>query len=58
MVETALKKLAEDKVKYVELWFVDILGQLKTFTVPVEEIEKAFAEGIGFDGSSVEGFAR
>ncbi|HOL68005.1 MAG TPA: glutamine synthetase family protein [bacterium] len=50
--------MAEDKVKYVELWFVDILGQLKTFTVPVEEIEKAFAEGIGFDGSSVEGFAR
>jgi len=53
-----LKKLHQDRVKYVELWFVDILGQLKTFTIPVEEIEKAFTEGIGFDGSSVEGFAR
>ncbi|MCM8768342.1 MAG: glutamine synthetase family protein [Candidatus Omnitrophica bacterium] len=58
MVETVLKKLSEDQVKYVELWFVDILGQLKTFTVPAEEVEKVFAEGIGFDGSSIEGFAR
>lgn len=58
MVEETLKKLAADKIKFIEFWFVDILGQLKTFTVPVEEIEKAFVEGLGFDGSSIEGFAR
>jgi glutamine synthetase len=54
----ALKKTKEDRVKFVELWFVDILGQLKTITITPDELEKALDEGIGFDGSSVEGFAR
>jgi len=58
MIEEILKKIKEDEVDFAELWFVDILGQLKTFTIPVKEIEKAFVEGIGFDGSSIEGFAR
>lgn len=45
-------------VKFVRLWFTDILGQLKSFAIPVEELEAAFAEGMGFDGSSIHGFAR
>lgn len=45
-------------VKFVRLWFTDILGQLKSFAIPVEELETAFAEGMGFDGSSIHGFAR
>jgi glutamine synthetase len=53
-----MKKIEENDIKFVKLWFTDILGFLKSFSVPKEEIEKAFAEGIGFDGSSIEGFVR
>lgn len=56
--ENVLKRCAEDDVKYVELWFVDILGFLKSFTVPANRLEVAFEEGLGFDGSSIEGFTR
>jgi len=45
-------------VKFVRLWFTDILGMLKSVAIPVEQLEEALDEGIGFDGSSVEGFAR
>ena len=45
-------------VKFVRLWFTDVLGQLKSFAVPVEELEIAFEEGMGFDGSSIRGFTR
>jgi glutamine synthetase len=45
-------------VKFVRLWFTDIHGQLKNFAVPVEELDFAFNEGMGFDGSSIKGFAR
>ncbi len=48
----------EMDIKFVRLWFTDILGQLKSFAVPVEELEVAFSEGMGFDGSSIHGFAR
>jgi glutamine synthetase len=54
----AMKMIEENDVKFIKLWFTDILGFLKSFSVPKEEIEKAFAEGIGFDGSSIEGFVR
>ncbi len=53
-----MKMIEENDIKFVKLWFTDILGFLKSFTVPKEEIEKAFNEGIGFDGSSIEGFVR
>lgn len=46
------------KVKFIRLWFSDIHGQLKSFAIPVEELGFAFNEGIGFDGSSIKGFAR
>ncbi len=53
-----LKKMEENDIKFVKLWFTDILGFLKSFSVPIEEMEKAFDEGIGFDGSSIEGYVR
>lgn len=53
-----IKQIKADRIQFLELWFVDILGQLKTVTVTPDEIEKALDEGIGFDGSSIEGFAR
>ena len=43
-------------VKFIRFWFVDVLGQLKSFAIPVEELEVAFEEGMGFDGSSIKGF--
>ena len=53
-----MKRMEENDIKFVKLWFTDILGFLKSFSVPKEEMEKAFDEGIGFDGSSIEGFVR
>ena len=45
-------------VKFIWLWFTDILGFLKSFAITVEELENALEDGMGFDGSSIEGFAR
>src|SRR5207247_8290303 len=56
--ERALAFAEGSGVRYVRLWFTDVLGFLKSFAIPVEELAKAFEEGIGFDGSAVEGFAR
>jgi glutamine synthetase len=53
-----LKMAKEHDVKFVRLWFTDILGMLKSFAITVEELETALEEGMGFDGSSIEGFAR
>ena len=53
-----LKKAKEQDVKFIKLWFADILGMLKSFDITVEELEGALEEGMGFDGSSIEGFAR
>ncbi|MDQ7780416.1 MAG: glutamine synthetase family protein [Planctomycetota bacterium] len=53
-----LKAIKEKNVKFVKIWFTDILGYLKSFTVSPRELDKAFDEGLGFDGSSVEGFVR
>ena len=52
------KQISDYDVKFVKLWFTDILGFLKSFSIPVEEMEKALDEGIGFDGSSIKGFCR
>ncbi len=56
--EYVLKMAREHDVKFVWLWFPDILGILKSFAITVEELEGALEEGMGFDGSSIEGFAR
>ena len=53
-----LKMAREHDVKFIRLWFTDILGMLKSFAITVEELEGALEEGMGFDGSSIEGFAR
>jgi len=53
-----LRALEERDVRFVRLWFTDVLGSLKSVAVAPAELEGAFAEGIGFDGSSIEGFAR
>jgi len=55
--EFVLKKAHDYDVKFIRLWFTDILGILKSFAITVEELEKALDEGIGFDGSSISGFA-
>jgi len=56
--EYVLKMAREHNVKFVWMWFTDILGMLKSFAITVEELEGALTRGMGFDGSSIEGFAR
>ncbi len=56
--EDILRYVKEEGVYFVEVWFTDILGYLKNLTITAHELEKAFEEGLGFDGSSVRGFTR
>jgi glutamine synthetase len=56
--EYVLRMAKEQDVKFIRLWFSDILGSLKSVAITVEELEGALEEGKGFDGSSIEGFAR
>ncbi len=56
--EFVLRSLEERDIRFVRLWFTDVLGVLKSVSVAPAELEGAFAEGIGFDGSAIEGFAR
>ncbi len=56
--EYVLKMAKERDVKFIRMWFTDVLGVLKSFAITVEELEGALEEGMGFDGSSIEGFAR
>ncbi len=53
-----LRTIEERDIGFVRLWFTDVLGSLKSVAVTESEVEGAFAEGIGFDGSAVDGFAR
>jgi len=53
-----LKLVKEHKVKFIRLWFTDVLGFLKGFAITCDELEGALEDGMGFDGSSIEGFAR
>ncbi|HET7737151.1 MAG TPA: glutamine synthetase family protein [Tepidiformaceae bacterium] len=57
-VNYVISACRENDVKFIRLWFTDIVGSLKSFAITVEELEKAFDGGMGFDGSSIEGFAR
>ena len=56
--EYVLRTIEERDVRFVRLWFTDVLGLLKSVAVAPAELEGAFNEGIGFDGSAIEGFAR
>ncbi|MGQ9610371.1 MAG: glutamine synthetase family protein [bacterium] len=53
-----MEMVKKHDVKFVRLWFTDILGFLKSFAITIDELEVALDEGMGFDGSSIEGFAR
>ncbi|HOX40094.1 MAG TPA: glutamine synthetase family protein [Candidatus Brocadiia bacterium] len=53
-----LKTVSDMNIKFVSLWFADVLGFLKSFTITADELENAMDEGMGFDGSSIEGYAR
>jgi glutamine synthetase len=56
--ERVLKITKSNDIKLIRLWFTDILGFLKSFSIAPRELEEALADGVGFDGSSIEGFAR
>jgi glutamine synthetase len=56
--EYVLSTVRENDVKFIRLWFTDILGALKGFAITSQELEEALDRGVGFDGSSIEGFAR
>jgi glutamine synthetase len=57
-IDYVLQTAREHDVKFIRLWFTDILGSLKSMAITVEELDGALEEGVGFDGSSIEGFAR
>lgn len=56
--EFVLRTLEERDIRFVRLWFTDVQGFLKSVAVAPAELEGAFEEGIGFDGSAIEGFSR
>ncbi len=53
-----IKAIRDQKIEFIHLWFTDVPGFLKSFTIDVAELELAVTEGMGFDGSSIQGFAR
>jgi glutamine synthetase len=56
--EYVLRTVEERDIRFIRLWFTDVLGYLKSFAITPAELELAFEEGMGFDGSAIEGFAR
>ncbi|WP_350259079.1 glutamine synthetase family protein [Scrofimicrobium sp. R131] len=56
--EQVLREIAERGVRFVRLWFTDVVGQLKALAIDPAQLEDAFTEGIGFDGSAIEGMTR
>jgi glutamine synthetase len=57
-IEDVFLKVKENNVKFIRLWFADITGQMKGFSITANELENAMEDGMGFDGSSIKGFAR
>ncbi len=56
--EYVLRTVEERDVRFIRLWFTDVLGFLKSVAITASELENAFTEGIGFDGSAIDGFVR
>jgi glutamine synthetase len=56
--EFVLQTVKDQDIKFIRFWFTDVLGFMKSFAITPAELENAFAEGMGFDGSSIEGFTR
>ena len=57
-VEDVFKIVRDREISFIQFWFADILGVLKSFSIRPSELEEAMTEGMGFDGSSIEGFSR
>jgi len=57
-MESILRQVADKDIRFIQLWFTDLLGSLKSIEIPASELQHALEEGIGFDGSSIHGFAR
>jgi glutamine synthetase len=57
-IRSVLKVASENDISFLRLWFTDVLGFMKSFAIPAEELEKAFGRGVIFDGSAIQGFAR
>ncbi len=57
-IKKILDRVREKKIRHIQLWFTDILGRLKSMEISNTELEGALEAGVGFDGSSIEGFAR
>src|SRR5215211_3897407 len=53
-----LRSVEERNIRFIRLWFTDVLGQLKSIAIVPGELENAFEEGMTFDGSSIDGFSR
>ena len=56
--EDVFRIVKDKEISFIQIWFSDILGVLKSFSIRPSELEEAMTEGMGFDGSSIEGFAR
>jgi glutamine synthetase len=56
--ENILKVALDNNIRFIHLWFTDVLGTLKSFSIDIDELENALEGGMGFDGSSIEGYAR
>jgi glutamine synthetase len=57
-IQTVLEQVKKDEIKFITLQFTDLLGVIKEVIIPVEELRDALTDGVWFDGSSIEGFAR
>ena len=57
-IEYALREAHDNDVKFIRLWFTDILGTIKGFAITIDELENSLNRGMGFDGSAIEGYAR
>lgn len=53
-----MKAVKEYNISFIQFWFTDVLGRLKSFNITPSELKEGLEEGMGFDGSSIEGFAR
>ena len=57
-IDDVKKEVEKRGISFIQFWFTDVLGVLKSFAVTPSELEEGLIEGMGFDGSSIEGFAR
>ena len=57
-IEDVKRIVREKDISFIQFWFTDVLGFLKSFAITPSELDEGLTEGMGFDGSSIEGFAR